>query len=127
MPTTTLLYAGILGIISLALAGAVGRRRGASGISVGLGEDQDLLVANRRHGNFVEYVPMAQILKGLLEANGIGATTVHVFGIVLTLARICHPIGLRADKMSSPLRIIGTGGTFLVTAVMSAWAVIAYF
>lgn len=126
MPTITLLYAGLLGILSLILAAAVGRRRGAAGISIGLGDDAALLVANRRHGNFVEFVPMALILMALLEMNGVGAMTLHVFGLVLTVARICHPLGLHSDTMSTPLRAIGAGATFLLTAVMSIWAVVAY-
>ena len=127
MFTTTLLYAGILGIISLVLAAAVGGKRGSSGVSVGVGEDQDLLVATRRHGNFIEYVPLALILMALLEANGVSTLTIHVFGVVLTIARICHPLGLSADNMSSPLRAAGAAGTFLLTAVMSVWAIVAFF
>ena len=127
MFTTTLLYAGILGIISLVLAAAVGGKRGSSGVSVGVGEDQDLLVATRRHGNFIEYVPLALILMALLEANGVSTLTIHVFGVVLTIARICHPLGLSADNMSSPLRAVGAAGTFLLTAVMSVWAIVAFF
>lgn len=127
MPTITVLYAGILGLISLVLAFGVGSKRGAAGISVGLGDDQDLLVANRRHGNFTEYVPLALILMALLEMNGVGATTTHIFGAVLVIARICHPIGLRANVMTHPLRFIGAAGTFLLTVVMSIWAIVIFF
>jgi uncharacterized membrane protein YecN with MAPEG domain len=127
MPTITLLYAGILGIISIILAAGVGRSRGAAGISIGLGDDQALLVANRRHGNFVEYVPLALILMGLLEANGVDAAATHSFGVVLTLSRIAHPIGLRADTMSHPLRAIGAIGTIGVMLVMSIWAIVLFF
>ena len=127
MFTTTLLYAGILGIISLALSAAVGGKRGSTGVSVGVGDDKDLLVATRRHANFVEYVPLALILMALLEANGVSTLTIHIFGVALTVARICHPLGLSADNMSSPLRFIGAAGTFLLTAVMSVWAIVVFF
>jgi len=127
MPTITLLYAGILGIISIILSAGVGKSRGASGISIGLGEDKDLLVASRRHGNFVEYVPLALILMGLLEANGLSATAIHTFGAVLTFSRIAHPIGLKADAQSHPLRAAGAIGTFAITAIMSIWANILFF
>ena len=127
MPTVTLLYAGILGIISIILAFGVGAKRGSTGVSIGTGDDAELLVANRRHGNFIEYVPLALILMALLEMNGVGAITIHAFGAVLVVSRICHPLGLRADVMTTPLRAIGAGGTILVTVVMSVWAIVAFF
>ena len=127
MPTVTMLYAGILGVMSIVLALGAGAKRGPAGVSVGTGDDPELLVANRRHGNFVEYVPLALILMGLLEMHGVGATTTHAFGAVLVVCRICHPLGLKADVMTTPLRAIGAGGTALLTVVMSVWAVVAYF
>jgi len=126
MAPITLLYAGLLGLISLVLSAAVGAKRGASGISLGLGEDPDLLVANRRHGNFVEYVPLALILMGLLEVNGVSPTAMHLFGIVLTVARICHPVGLHHQEGHHALRAIGALGTFVLTAVMSVWAIVLF-
>ena len=127
MPTVTMLYAGILGLMSIILAFGVGTKRGATGISVGLGEDPELLVANRRHGNFTEFVPLALILMGLLELNGVSAFTTHVFGATLVIARICHPLGLKADVMTHPLRAIGAGVTALLTVVMSIWAIVLFF
>jgi len=127
MTIITLLYAGILGIISIVLAFGVGSQRGATGISVGLGDSEELLVANRRHGNFVEYVPLALILMGLLEFNGVSAMTIHIFGSILVIARICHPLGLRVDVATTPLRAIGAGGTALLTVVMSVWAIVTFF
>lgn len=127
MATITLLYAGILGLISIVLAFGVGSQRGATGVSIGLSDSDELLVANRRHGNFTEYVPLALILMGLLEMNGVGGMTIHVFGAVLVICRICHPLGLRTDVMTHPLRAIGAGGTALLTVVMSIWAIVAFF
>ena len=127
MTIITLLYAGILGLISIVLAFGVGSKRGATGISVGLGDSDELLIANRRHGNFVEYVPLALILMGLLEMNGVSAMTIHIFGAILVIARICHPLGLRIDVATHPLRAIGAGGTALLTVVMSVWAIVIFF
>ncbi len=127
MSAITLLYAGILGLISIVLAVGVGNQRGKSGISIGLGDSDELLVASRRHGNFTEFVPLALILMGLLEMNGVGAMTTHIFGATLVIARICHPLGLRKDVMTHPLRAIGAGGTILLTVVMSIWAIVLFF
>jgi hypothetical protein len=127
MATITLLYAGILGIISIALAFAVGAQRGKSKISVGTGDSDPLFIATRRHGNFVEYVPMGLILMALLELNGVSAMAMHSFGLVLVIARVCHPLGLKVGVDTHPLRAVGAVGTILVTVVMSVWAIVAYF
>ena len=104
-----------------------GSMRGKLGVSVGDGGNPDLLLAMRRHGNFIEAVPLALILMGLLEMNGLSGTTIHVFGAVLVVARICHAVGIKADSVATPLRGIGAGATALLTVVMSVWAVVAYF
>ncbi len=127
MATITLLYAGILGIISIALAFAVGSQRGKTKISVGTGQSDVLFIATRRHGNFVEYVPLALILMALLELNGLNPIAIHSFGALLVISRICHPLGLKVGTTSHPLRAIGTLGTVVVTVVMSVWAIVAFF
>ncbi len=97
----TALYAGIMVIFALALSFRAGGFRGRSGISVGLGDpvNMDLAERVRVHQNFLEYVPMAIILMGILETNGGNATFLHVFGVVLIVARIAHAVGLKHDNM----------------------------
>ena len=119
----TALYAGILMIFALALSFKAGGFRGKSGISVGLGEpvNMDLAERVRIHQNFLEYVPMAIILMGILELNGGNATFLHVFGVVLIVARIAHAIGLKHDNMAHPGRAIGAGGTALISLVAALY------
>ncbi len=93
MPEITLLYAGLLGVMSIILSAGAGVLRGKTGISIGHGDNPELLLAMRRHGNFVEFVPFAVILLGLLEMNGVGTTSLHVLGAVLVVARVCHAVG----------------------------------
>lgn len=127
MPVITALYAGILGLMSIALAFPAGSLRGKLQVSVGDGGHPELLLAMRRHGNFVEYVPLALILIGLLELNGVTGTAIHAFGAGLVVARICHAVGLKADTVNSVPRGIGAGGTALITIVASAWAITLFF
>ena len=68
-PVITALYAGILGFLMIGLAVAVGRVRGSSKISIGDGGDVDVIVAMRRHANFVEFVPLTLLLIALLELS----------------------------------------------------------
>lgn len=127
MLAITLLYAGLLGVVSIALVFGVGSARSKANVSIGTGDSDELFVATRRHSNFVEYVPLALILMGLLEFNGVNTIAIHCFGVILVVSRICHPIGLRAGVDTHPMRFIGAVGTALVTVVMSIWAVVAFF
>jgi uncharacterized protein len=126
VPIITALYAGLLGLISMGVSFPAGSMRGKLGVSVGDGGNKDLLVAMRRHANFVEYVPLALILIALLEINGVAARTIHILGAVLVAARVLHAFGLKHDTMKLPQRMLGAVGTMLVTVVSSVWLIVLY-
>ena len=126
IPIVTTLYAGILGLLAMTLAGMVGRARAATGISFGDEGNPEVLVAMRRHANFVEFVPLVLILLALLEISGVSPTAIHALGAVLVLSRVSHTIGFQPGS-SSPLRGLGAVGTSLVLVVSSVWAIVAYF
>ena len=116
----TALYAGILAIIAVVLGGTVGATRGKLKVPLGDGGHNSLVVANRRHMNFVENVPLVLILFGLMELNGTPKMWLHVLGIILVLARIIHPLGLSMENMSQPARVVGAAATVLVTLAAAA-------
>ncbi|WP_091643249.1 MAPEG family protein [Aquisalimonas asiatica] len=126
MPHVTILYAGLLGILSLVLSALSGRIRGKIGASVGDGGSREMLLSMRRHSNFVEYVPLALLLIALLEMNGVTPTAIHIMGAALVICRIFHAAGLRAEKMNTAGRFIGHAGTFLITLIASVWAIAVY-
>jgi len=111
----TALYLAIFAVFSGVLSSFPGRMRGATGISIGDGGNPDLLLAMRRQGNFVEYVPFLMVMFAAMELNGASAMVLHGFGIALFVARVCHAMGLQKDSISSPLRAIGAAGTLLIT------------
>ena len=121
----TALYAGILTIFALVLSARAGGFRGKSGVSVLYGDPLNMELAERVrvHQNFLEYVPMAIIVMGLLEANGGNSTFLHIFGLVLIVARIAHAVGLKHDNMGHPGRTIGAGGTALMSFVAAVYLV----
>jgi uncharacterized membrane protein YecN with MAPEG domain len=110
----------------MGVAYAAGSTRGRMKVSVGDGGSKELLLAMRRHANFVEYVPLAVIMIALLEINGVGARAIHVLGAVLVLARLSHAFGIKADSMTTPGRMVGAVGTMLVTAVSSVWLIVLF-
>ena len=71
------LYLAIFCLFASYLAFGPGKIRGADGISVGDGGRIDLLVAMRKHANFVEYVPYFMIMFAVLELNGGSTLLLH--------------------------------------------------
>ncbi len=122
------LYAALLAVVGLTLMVRVACMRARTGVSILHGDDMDLALAMRQHGNFIETVPLALILMGLVEANDANSILLHANGIVLLLARIAHPIGLRLDRADHPLRAAGAVGTVLTTfvlAVVALWQAVS--
>ncbi len=125
----TSLYAGLLALLSVFLSGYVGQLRGKTNIPLGDGGNRDIILANRRHMNFVENVPLALLLIALVELNGAAPWWIHALGGTLLLARLIHPFGLKIETGATPARIIGAGGTTLVTlaaAITLLWQFAAY-
>ena len=124
----TALYASLLTLIMIDLAFRVGSRRGRLQISMGDGGDPQIVVDNRRHLNFVEHVPMAVILMGIVELNGAPKLWLYIIGAVVVIARILHPIGLNAQGMGHPFRTIGAMLTMLSTVTLvgiALWQVLS--
>ena len=122
LPVTSL-YGSLLVIIILFLAFRVGAMRGKLNISLGDGGNPQMLEAIRRHGNAIEYVPMAVLLIALLEVNDANLIFLHTLGVVLVLSRILHPMGLKTNSMNEVLRGAGAGGTVLVMAVSALYLI----
>lgn len=127
VPNITLLYAGIFGLMSIPIGFLAGRLRGQTGISIGDGGNRELLLAMRRHANFIEFVPLALIIIALLEMNNVPALAIHALCGSLVLFRLCHAFGIKPDTVKGAGRAIGAAGSTLVMLVASIWAIIIYF
>ena len=114
----TAIYALALSLIGSYLAFRAGSLRGKTGISIWYGDNQQLALEMRRHGNFVEFVPLTLILMSIVELNGISPWVLHAAGLLTVVSRILHPIGLDAQTLSNPLRGIGAGGTLLGSVIL---------
>lgn len=126
MPTITALYAGLLGLLSIAIAVTAGRARGQTGITLGDGGNPEMIAAMRRHANFVEVVPLALILILLLELNAVSDNAIHGLGATLLVARAAHAFGFRSDGSMMPFRVAGAVGSTVLTIVASIWAITTY-
>ena len=127
----TLLYAGIFAVFALILSFQAGSFRGKAGVSILFGDPANMELAEkvRRHQNFLEYVPIMLILFGAIETSGGSSMFLYIVGDLLIIARIAHAIGLKHDNMEHVGRLIGAGGTALltlVTAVYGLWLSIEF-
>jgi len=114
----TALYAGVLGIILVAISVRVSVLRGKFKVMFGDGGQEDLMRAIRGQGNFIEYVPLALVLIGIVEWEGMRPWVVHTFGGALLASRVIHYWGLTARQNAG--RGIGTTVTWLVLVVSAA-------
>lgn len=123
-PATTAFYAALLALVYLGLSGWVMGSRVSDNVLLGDGGDESMLKRVRSHANFSEYVPLALILVGLLEAGGGGHGLVQGLLIALLVGRILHPIGMFATP-NSPRQFACRGGGILLTMATIAIAAIA--
>ena len=121
----TLFYAGVFAIFALLLSFMAGSARGKSGVSILHGDPVDMRLAEkvRRHQNFLEYVPMFLIVFAALEINGVPSLFLYIVGDLMIVSRIFHAFGLHHDNMGHIGRLIGAGGTALLTLVCACYAV----
>ncbi|WP_420561031.1 MAPEG family protein [Tepidicaulis sp.] len=111
------LYAGLNILLNLILAYRVSSNRVRSKIATGTGEDSALYNASRAHITNVEYTPIGLI--GLLVVASLGASiwVIHGIGVLLTLGRLLHAIGVSRTSESSPPRLVGTLLTWVALLV----------
>lgn len=121
--TVTGLYAGLLTLIYLALAGYIIRLRWKHRVGLGTGEAEELKVAVRMHGNFIEYVPLALVLFAVMEVQHAQPALLHGLGIALVIARACHALGLLRSVGVSLLRTVGVLTTFAVLLLSAGFGI----
>lgn len=123
----TSLYAGILGILYLALTFYTIKGRFKYKVPLGDGANPELTRRIRVHANFMEYVPLALILMILVELEGMSETALNIMGVALVVARLGHAWGLARSENSSIGRAGGTILTLLIIAAASVHAIKSYF
>ncbi len=110
-PTITATYAAILAVYYVAMSAYVITMRAKTDTLLGPGDNVQMLVAMRRHGNLAEYMPFAILIMALAEILGLSATWLHVAGIALVAGRLIHPFGVKAKSPLAP-RVVGILATF---------------
>lgn len=120
------LYLGLTIILAIVLGMRVGLYRGKTKVSIGDDGNQELALRVRHHGNLLETAALTLLAIGVLEINGTSPTTLHALGVAYIIARILHPIGLKADSITHPLRTVGAMGSTLVMLISGLMAIGQY-
>ena len=110
-PTITAFYAALLTLYLIAMSFYVIITRAKTDTLLGHGDSIPMLVAMRRHGNLIEYMPFAILIMALAEILGLGSTWLHTAGIALLAGRLIHPLGV-AEKSPLAPRVAGILLTF---------------
>jgi len=119
------LYAGLLGLLLIALSTTVVLARRRFRVRLGTGNDPGMEQAVRVQANFTEYVPFAVVLLIVAEITGLPNWAVHLAGVVLVVSRLIHAWGLSHSAGRTFGRFYGTAGTWLVITGLSLWILFA--
>ncbi len=119
----TPIYVSILGLLFLPITARVALYRIKTKISLGTGDDPEMVRRMRGQANFVETVPIALILLIVMEVLGASNTWIHALGPMLVLGRIAHYFGL-TEMAPLAFRVIGIAATLLTILLGSVWIAI---
>ncbi len=119
----TPIYVAILGLLFLPITMRVALYRIKSRISLGTGDDPEMVRRMRGQANFIETVPMALFILIVMEVLGASNTWLHPLGLTLVLGRIAHYFGL-IEMAPLVFRVIGIAATLLTIFLGSIWIAI---
>ena len=111
----TAIFAGLLALMLVGVSIRVTVLRAKKKVDLFDGGVPELGRAIRVQGNFIEYVPMALALIGLLEWMGLRPWAVYALGAALVIGRLAHAWGLYGPMFQA--RVVGTTLTWIVLAV----------
>ena len=122
----TLLYTSLITLLAIFLAFKVGITRGKTNTLLGEGDSSELLQSIRSHGNLMESAPITLILLLLLEMQSVADWKLHLIGSSFFLFRILHAYGISISRESTPYRVIGALGSWMLMLGMSIYGVYVY-
>lgn len=111
-----------LALVNGWLIARTGKLRRLTGVSVGDGGNEALLRRMRAQANFVETAPVFLFLLLGLELSGAGRLLLAMLGILFTVGRISHAVGMEGGEKSR-FRMYGMMTTTLVTTAVIVLAI----
>jgi uncharacterized membrane protein YecN with MAPEG domain len=118
----TPIYISILGLLFLPITMRVALYRIKTKISLGTGDDPEMVRRMRGQANFIETVPMALFLLVIMEVLGASHVWLHALGLTLVLGRIAHYFGV-IGMAPLAFRVAGSAAALLTILIGSIWIV----
>ena len=115
----TPLYTGLLTLFFVLLSVRVVNLR-RRGIIFGDNGEIGVIRIVRAQANFAEYVPLALLMMGFLEASRHSIYVLHALGIALVVARLLHGLALSFGWQPRTGRVAGAALTFVVLLIEAA-------
>lgn len=119
MLTITPIYAAFLTFIFLFLSVRTLQQRRIAQVTLGNGEDKELIRRVRVHANFAEYVPIALIMAAFVEMQGAHWILSHVVCFSLVIGRLSHAYGVSQSNENFKYRVFGMAMTFTSMGISS--------
>ena len=120
----TTLFACILTVFSATLWINVTKTRSQKNISIGDAGDANLHERFRKHGNFIEWVPLALVLMGIAELRRAEGFWLYLPGSFMVPGRMLRPFGLKNDNAAHALRIFGNSASLL--SILGPWSCLVW-
>jgi uncharacterized protein len=114
-------YAAALTVLFLLLSARVISFRRQNRISLGDGDDPEMVRRIRAQGNFAEYATLGIVLLGIAELQGEAAPWLYSMGTMLLVGRLAHGLNFSFGWKSPVLR---TGGMILTLTSLGIGAVL---
>jgi uncharacterized membrane protein YecN with MAPEG domain len=121
----TALTALVLIPLLFRLAFAVIRKRKEHQVAVGTGNQADLEVAIRTHGNFIEYVPFVLMLLLCAEINGAPVWLTAPAGAALVIGRWIHAGAIPAGDIGKRVQAMKLTFASIAIAAVANLAALA--
>jgi uncharacterized membrane protein YecN with MAPEG domain len=102
---TSVLYASFGAVLIVWLSLNVIKVRRTKRVSVGDGNEIELITAMAAQSNALEYIPIALILLFALEYNNGPLLIIHAFGLLMIIGRAIHANALLTNNLRT--RVIG--------------------
>lgn len=101
LPVVSILAAVLILMLAMLSMHVSMRRNYLGGIFFGDADDDTLRRSIRAQGNFIEYVPTALIVLGLMELAGAARLQLAILAIAFFISRLLHAYGMLYTKTAS--------------------------
>lgn len=96
----TALYGGFLGLLFFFISLETIKARGAQNISLGVGDNNQIIHLVSAHNNFASYTPIFIILMYFLELHKVSDYLLHTIFIIFLIGRVLHFLTMKNKEQT---------------------------